>query len=78
MAIDKRFLYYTSEKQFLCDKNSGEIDEKSIAFISEDGKRAIYTHGKFFSPEAFVVGTQTTSTNEFKGTFNEIENKCKI
>ena len=73
MAIDKRFLYYTSEKQFLCDKNSGEIDEKSIAFISEDGKRAIYTHGKFFSPEAFVVGTQTTSTNEFKGTFNEIE-----
>ena len=73
MAIDKRFLYYTSEKQFLSDKNSGEIDGKSIAFISEDGKRAIYTHGKFFSPEAFVVGTQTASTNAFTGSFNEIE-----
>ena len=73
MAIDKRFLYYTSEEKFLSDKNKGEIDGKSIAFISSDGKKAIYTHGKFFSPEAFVVGTQTTSTNAFTGTFNEIE-----
>ena len=73
MAIDKRFLYYTSEEKFLSDKNKGEIDGKSIAFISADGKRAIYTHGKFFSPEAFVVGTQTQATNAFTGTFNEIE-----
>ena len=73
MAIDKRFLYYTSEEKFLSDKNKGEIDNKSIAFISTDGKRAIYTHGKFFSPEAFVVGTQTQATNVFTGTFNEIE-----
>lgn len=73
MAIDKRFLYYTSEEKFLSDKNNGEIDGKSIAFISSDGKKAIYTHGKFFSPEAFVVGTQTSSTNAFTGTFNEIE-----
>ena len=73
MAIDKRFLYYTTEAGFLSDKNKGNIDDKSIAFISTDGKRAIYTHGVYFAPEAFVIGTQTSSTNEFTGEFNEID-----
>ena len=73
MAIDKRFLYYTSEAGFLSDKNSGNISDSSIAFISVGGKKAIYTHGVFFSSEAFVVGTQTAATNAFTGTLNEIE-----
>lgn len=73
MAIDKRFLYYTTEAGFLNDKNKGNINNKSVAFISANGKRAIYTHGKFFSAEAFVVGTQTASTNAFIGTFNEVD-----
>ena len=73
MAIDKRFLFYYSEAGFLSDKNNGNIDDKSIAFISAEGKRAIYTHGVYFSPDAFVVGTQTSSTNAFTGEFNEID-----
>ena len=73
MAIDKRFLFYYSEAGFLSDKNKGNIDDKSIAFISAEGKRAIYTHGVYFSPDAFVVGTQTSSTNAFTGEFNEID-----
>ena len=73
MAIDKRFLYYTSEAGFLGDKNNGNISNSSIAFISVGGKKAIYTHGVFFSSEAFVVGTQTAATNAFTGTLNEIE-----
>lgn len=73
MAIDKRFLYYTSEDGFLSDKNDGNISDSSIAFISVGGKKAIYTHGVFFSSEAFVVGTQTAATNAFTGTLNEIE-----
>ena len=73
MAIDKRFLYYTSEAGFLGDKNNGNISDSSIAFISVGGKKAIYTHGVFFSSEAFVVGTQTAATNAFTGTLNEIE-----
>lgn len=71
--IDKRFLYYTTEAGFLKDKNDGKIDSKSVVFLSENGKRAIYTHGKFFNPEAFVVGTQSSSTNAFTGVFNEID-----
>ena len=71
--IDKRFLFYTTEAGFLSDKNKGNIDDKSIAFISAEGKRAIYTHGVYFSPEAFVVGTQTSSTNAFTGEFNEVD-----
>ena len=71
--IDKRFLYYTTEAGFLKDKNDGKIDSKSVVFLSENGKRAIYTHEKFFNPEAFVVGTQSSSTNAFTGVFNEID-----
>ena len=73
MAIDKRYLHYITEKEFLKDKNSGNIQDKSIAFISDNGKRAIYTHGKFYSPELFVVGSQTSSTNAFTGTINTID-----
>ena len=71
--IDKRFLYYTTEAGFLKDKKEGRIDSKSVVFLSESGKRTIYTHGKFFNPEVFVVGTQSSSTNAFTGVFNEID-----
>ena len=71
--IDKRFLYYTTEAGFLKDKKEGKIDSKSVVFLSENGKRTIYTHGKFFNPEVFVVGTQSSSTNAFTGVFNEID-----
>ena len=71
--IDKRFLYYTTEAGFLKDKKEGKIDSKSVVFLSENGKHTIYTHGKFFNPEVFVVGTQSSSTNAFTGVFNEID-----
>lgn len=71
--IEKRYLHYNTESGFLKDKNSGKIDPKSIVFISEKGKRAIYTHGKFYSTDSFVIGTQTSPTSTFKGTYNGVE-----
>lgn len=70
MAIEKRYLHYNTESAFLTDKNNGQINPKSIVFISEKGKRAIYTHGKFFSVDSFVLGTQTSGTSQFTGIFN--------